>query len=303
MPVPDFQTLMLPTLRAANGGEVTMPQAREFVAAELGLTDKDVSEVLPSGRQTVIVNRVAWAKSYMERAGLLKSTRRGVFSLTEDGRALLDSNPARIDNTVLSNYSSFNEWRMKTQNVKSDASPMVDSKETETPEERLERDHETLDAALRGELLERLREGTPAFFEQVVIDILIAMGYGGGRAQMGKAIGKSGDGGIDGVINEDTLGLDAVYIQAKKYAEGNTIGAGDLRNFSGALDDVGTNKGVFVTTSSFSVGARDYAQRIPKRIILIDGDRLSQLMIQHNVGVRVKSVYEVKRLDEDYFVD
>lgn len=305
MPVPDYQTLMLPVLQAAEEGEISLSEVRDRVAVQLNLTEDDLAELLPSGRQTIFVNRTAWAKTYMEKAGLLESIRRGVYRLTQDGHDLLGAHPARIDNKVLSNYPKFQTWKDRNRSESPANSAVTDTEDdnSDTPEERLERDHAALDGAVRAELLDRLREASPAFFEQVVVDVLIAMGYGGGRAEMGKAIGRSGDGGIDGVINEDALGLEAVYVQAKKYAEGNTVGAGDLRNFSGALDDVGTTKGVFVTTSTFTAGAREYAARIPKRIVLIDGDVLAKLMVRHNVVFRTRAVYEIKRLDEDYFVE
>lgn len=301
MPVPDYQTLMRPVLEAAAEGEVSMPTVRERVAVSIGLSGAELEELLPSGRQRVFDNRVAWAKTYMEKAGLLESVRRGVYRLTDAGRALLSSEPERIDNTVLTRYPAFEAWRARGRAGR-DPVPNTDDG-NDTPEERLERDHAALDAAVRAELIDRLRASTPAFFEQVVVDVLIAMGYGGGRAEMGRAIGRSSDGGIDGVINEDALGLEAVYIQAKKYGEGVTVGAGDLRNFSGALDDVGTVKGVFVTTSTFTEGARQYAARIPKRIVLIDGEALSKLMVRTGVGVRTRAVYEIRRLDEDYFAE
>lgn len=306
MPVPDFQSLMLPVLKsAAAGDEVSNTEMREHVAAEVGLTDDDLDELLPSGRQTVFVNRTSWARLFMERAGLLETTKRGHFRITERGKELLAEKPERVDKRTLARYPEYTEWREKSNaayRARAAAGTQdEDDSDATTPEERLEADHAVLAAALQEDLLARLVAASPAFFERVIVDLLIAMGYGGGRAEMGRAIGKSGDNGIDGVVKEDALGLDAVYVQAKKYAKGNVVGSSDLRNFSGALDVEGTTKGLFVTTSSFSNSAREYVSRIAKRIILVDGQELTRLMLEHNVGVRTRAVYEIKRIDEDFF--
>ncbi len=304
MPVPDFQSLMLPALKAfAGGGEPSLSEVRERIAAAEELSAEDVREMLPSGRQAVFVNRVSWAVIYMERAGLLERVRRGVYRLTDEGERLLSGAPSRIDMNVLGEYPDFAEWSQRanapppSKDVTSDRNEEI----ADTPEEALNRAARQLSSALEADVLHRLRDAAPAFLERAVVDLLIAMGYGGGDAAMGRVTGRSGDGGIDGTIREDALGLDEVYLQAKRYGDDNTVGEGDLRNFAGAIDAAGTTKGVFVTTAEFTRAAKDYVARSPKRIVLIDGEELARLMVRHGVGVRTRLRYEVKRIDEDYF--
>ena len=239
----------------------------------------------------------------MERAGLLERVRRGVYTVTTEGGQLLSRAPARVDIRVLRKYSAYLMWSKKANTPSSGkvTTPMQPAGAEVTPEEALDRAVKQLRDALEVDVLDRVRKAAAAFLEQVVVDLLIAMGYGGGDAAMGQVTGRSGDGGIDGTIREDTLGLDEVCVQAKKYADGNTVGESDLRNFAGAIDAAGTTKGVFVTTSKFTRAAKRYVERSQKRIILIDGEELARLMVEHNVGVRRKSNYEIKRLDEDYF--
>jgi len=307
MPVPDYQSLILPVLRCAAEGVVTVADCLEKMAPALGLTEEDKAQLLPSGKQTVFANRTHWAKFYMTRAGLVEVTQRGHFRITERGRALLAENPPRIDNAFLERYPEFAEWMRRNREAQQGSAggqgqgAAIATSATATPEELMDSNHATLVNGLRNELLERVRQVTPAFFEQLIVDLLVAMGYGGGRAEMAARLGKPGDGGIDGVINEDALGLDVVYVQAKRYAAENQIGREAIQSFVGSLDAEGATKGVFVTTSSFSKPAREYVTRTSKRIVLIDGDELASLMIKHNVGVRVRNVYEVKRVDEDYF--
>lgn len=304
MAVPDFQSLMLPALRSLAGGEATpISEIRVRVADAEGLTPQDVQEMLPSGRQTVLTNRVSWAVLDMERAGLLERVRRGVYRLLPEGENLLSRNPSRIDLKLLEEYPSFVEWRRSSRKGTPGRETVEgqSDKTIETPDEVLDLAVEQLRSTLEAEVLHRVRNGPPAFLERVVVDLLIAMGYGGGDAAKGQVTGRSGDGGIDGTIREDALGLDEVYVQAKKYADGNTVGEGDLRNFAGAIDAAGTTKGVFVTTAGFTRASRDYVTRSPKRIVLIDGEELARLMVQHGIGVRLRAVHEVKRIDEDYF--
>ena len=304
MPIPDYQSLMLPVLKAlAGGAETPISAVRKNVAAAEGLTPDDVRELLPSGRQAVFMNRIAWAVAYMERADLLERVRRGVYRLTVEGERLLAQAPRRIDNKVLNNYPAYVEWSAK-KNVRSPnkhTAPAPPDDSADTPEEALDRAARQARRALEADVLDRVRKAAPEFLERVVVDLLIAMGYGGGDATMGRVTGRSGDGGIDGTIREDALGLDEVYLQAKKYAAGNTVGEGDLRNFAGAIDAANTTKGVFVTTASFTQAAKNYVARSPKRIVLIDGEELARLMVAHDVGVRIKIQYEIKRIDEDYF--
>ena len=296
---------MLPALKAfAGGGEPSLSEVRERIAAAEGLSTEDVREMLPSGRQAVLVNRVSWAVIYMERAGLLARVRRGVYRLTQEGERLLSRKPSRIDLNLLGEYPDFAEWSQRANDPLLPARMWRPSR-TKKSRTRRKKHWTALRSQLRGALeddvLHRVRDAAPTFLERVVVDLLIAMGYGGGDATMGRVTGRSGDGGIDGTIREDALGLDEVYVQAKKYAAGNAVGEGDLRNFAGAIDAAGTTKGVFVTTSGFTRAAKDYVARSPKRIVLIDGEELARLMVRHNVGARTRDRYEVKRIDEDYF--
>ena len=303
MPVPDFQSLMKPVLEAlSNGAATPISDVRARVAASEALAPGDLREVLPSGRQSVFDNRVGWAVTYMARAGLVERVRRGTYRLTEAGGKLLAQAPARIDKRTLQAIPVYAEWigSVRESPPGKGAVPVQAEESTDTPEEALERAARQLRVELEVEVLKRVLEAPPAFLERVVVDLLIAMGYGGGDAAMGQVTGRSGDGGIDGTIREDALGLDEVYIQAKKYTEG-TVGEGALRNFAGAIDAAGTTKGVFVTTASFTRAAREYVARSPKRIVLIDGKELARLMVKHNVGARTKASYEIKRIDEDYF--
>ena len=305
MPVPDFQSLMLPALEAlADRTETPVAEIRDRVAESVGLASEDLREMLPSGRQTVFSNRMSWAVRYMERAGLLKRVRWGVYRLMPAGERLLSRKPSRIDKNLLREYPDYYDrsWRAASPSSGKDATPgQSDDDVTETPQEALDRAVRQLSDALEAEVLHRVRNASPAFFEQVVVDLLIAMGYGGGDRAQGQVTGRSGDGGIDGTIREDALGLDEVYVQAKRYADGNTVGEGALRNFAGAIDAAGTTKGVFVTTAGFTRAARDYVTRSPKRIVLIDGEELARLMVRYGVGVRTRVRHEIKGIDEDYF--
>ena len=304
MPIPDFQSLMLPALKAlSDGAEKPIAEIRNHIAEAQGLTPEDMRELLPSGRQPVFVNRVSWALIHLSRAGLSERVRRSVWRLTTEGEKLLADVPPRIDMNYLRNYPAYVAWRTgkDTSPLSEDAALMPPDASANTPEEELERVVQQLCDELEADVLDRVREAPPAFLEQVVVDLLIAMGYGKGDAAMGRVTGRSGDGGIDGKIREDALGLDEVYVQAKKYADGNTVGEGEIRNFAGAIDAAGTTKGVFVTTSGFTSAAKDYVARSPKRIVLIDGEELARLMVVHSIGVRTRIRHEIKRIDEDYF--
>lgn len=305
MSVPDFQSLMLPVLKALSGGaETPVSEVRAHVVTSEGLTPEDVRELLPSGSQTVLVNRVAWAMVEVSHAGLVEKVRRGVYRLTAKGEQLLAQAPTRIDRKILRRYPDYGEWLTGKSTLPASGKAALAPSEDRsvTPEEELERAVGELRNKLEGEVLERVRKAEPVFLERVVVDLLRAMGYGKGDAAMGQVTGRSGDGGIDGKIREDALGLDEVYLQAKRYAADNTVGEGDLRNFAGAIDAAGTTKGVFVTTASFTKAAKAYVEKSPKRIILIDGEELARLMVEHNIGVRLKMPpYEIKRIDEDYF--
>jgi restriction system protein len=305
MPIPDYQTLMLPVLRLAAGGETRVPDVAERIADEFGLSQEERKQMLPSGRQRVLHNRVHWAKFYMSKAGLTASQRRGWFSASEAGRALLGRNPERIDVSELMKIPSFVEFYAGTKSDEVVAATenlgVRTPVEYITPEEQIDAAHLALQAVLRDELLQRILQNSPSFFEGVIVDLLVAMGYGGSHQNAATQLGGSGDGGVDGVINEDRLGLDRVYVQAKRYAKGNQIGRPDVQAFVGSLVGLGATKGVFVTTSTFSPQAADFVRHLSQRVILIDGKILSDLMIEHNVGVRASRTVEFKRLDEDFF--
>lgn len=304
MPAPPFQALMLPVLNAAKDGEISISDVRDRIAEKLGLTDEDVNELLPSGRQTYFVNRVSWARHFIEKALLVETTRRGHFRITQRGREVLEQNPAAINMEFLTRFPEYVAWREAGQ--AGDTGTATREEQTvsaSTPEENIETNYRDLIASVRADVLESLRDCSWQFFERLIVDLLLAMGYGGGRAEMGEAFTKGNDGGIDGVIKEDALGLDAIYIQAKKWDPKGSYKAGrpDLQKFVGSLDGNGATKGLFVCLSGFSNEAKDYIRTSSKRIILVDGEELANLMIRHNVGVRVRDVYELKGLDEDYF--
>lgn len=306
MAIPDYQTLLLPVLLVAAGGETRVPLAARHIADTLKLTDEERDERLPSGTQRLLHNRIHWAKFYLSKAGLIESPRRGVFIASLAGRALLATNPAGIDLENLKQYPAFVEFY----NTGSSASESIDQPATQmpiaasiTPEEQIDAAHAILFAALKADLLERILAQSPAFFERVIVELLVAMGYGGSHEDAARQLGKSGDGGIDGVIDEDRLGLDRIYVQAKRYALHVGVGRPEIQGFVGSLVGLGANKGVFVTTSSFSKQAIGYAQALLQRVILIDGSRLAHLMVEFDVGVRIGRTVEVKRLDEDFFSD
>jgi len=305
MPIPDYQTLMLPVLRLGAAGEISVRNAIQRLATDFNLTDEERTELLPSGKQAVFANRVQWAKTYLVKAGLLEATRRAHFTITDRGRAVLAQNPRRLDNAFLDQFPEFRQFRNATRPpVASEApeqNPAPSSLEAATPEERIEGASKEIEDNLQAELLDRVMRMSPTFFENVVVDLLLAMGYGGAGADSGQRIGRTGDGGVDGVINEDALGLDIVYIQAKRYASGNVVGVDKVREFSGSMEERGATKGVFVTTSHFAPAARAFAERVPKRLILIDGRELSKLLVRYGVGVRAVRTIELKKVDLDYF--
>ncbi|MGV8832049.1 MAG: restriction endonuclease [Devosia sp.] len=275
------------------------------MADELGLTQDEREQMLPSGRQRLLHNRIHWAKFYMSKAGLIASPARGRFIATEKGRALLAKTPEKIDVALLVRETEFREfYRNESSTAGTDggaSEPVRTVAASTTPEEQIDAAYASLTSALRDELLERILENSPAFFEQLIVDLLVAMGYGGSHKNAAAQLGRSGDGGVDGIINEDRLGLDRIYVQAKRYAPANQVGRPDVNGFVGSLVGLGASKGVFVTTSTFSQPARDYVKHLAQRIILIDGRELADLMIEHQVGVRGYRTVEFKRLDEDFF--
>lgn len=299
MPIPDFQTLMLPVLElAADGQEHSIREARERLAEKFTLTQAERAQLLPSGRQPLFDNRVAWAKSYLYQAGLLTAPRRAHFQISERGREVLREAPGRITIGYLERFPEFLEFRTKRGQPPGAPEP-TPGPEGETPEESLEAAYQRLRGALASELLSRVKGSSPQFFEQLVVEVLLRMGYGGSRKEAGEAIGRSGDEGIDGIINEDRLGLDVIYLQAKKW-EG-TVGRPELQKFVGALHGRRARKGVFITTGAFSSEAAEYVARIDPKVVLIDGRQLAELMIDFNVGITPVATYENKRIDSDYF--
>jgi len=309
MAVPDYQSLMLPVLRYAAETEQRVPDLADRIANDLRLSEEEREERLPSGRQRVLHNRVHWAKFYMSKAGLIDSPARGRFIASEAGRRFLASNPEKLDTQTLMQIPVFAEFYGRNGQSSGDTGgkpseePSSDlmAASSSTPEEQIGEAYRSLNAALRADLLDRIRENSPAFFEKLIVDLLVAMGYGGSHKNAAEQLGRSGDGGVDGVINEDRLGLDRIYVQAKRYAEGNTIKRPEVQGFVGSLVGLGATKGVFVTTSSFSKGAVEYAHNLTQRIILIDGTRLTGLMIEHGVGTRTQQTIHIQRLDEDFF--
>ena len=292
---------MLPLLRfAADGNEHSLREGIEGVAEKFGLTEAERKELLPSGQQPTFDNRVAWARTYLSKAVLLESPRRGYFRVTQRGREVLAKNPAEINVKFLEQFPEFIEFRAKRSEPKESAET-TEAENLQTPGELLESAYQKLREDLSAELLKTVKECSPAFFERLVIDVLVKMGYGGSRKEAGKAVGRSGDEGIDGIINEDRLGLDVIYIQAKRWQA--PVGRPEIQKFAGALQGHRANKGIFITTSVFTREAEDYVAKISSKIVLIGGEQLSQLMIDHNVGVALVTSYETKKIDSDYFIE
>ena len=304
MAIPDYQYLMLPVLLAASKGEVRISHVIEELAEQLKLTPEERSKLLPSGKQTIFSNRAHWAKSYLSKAHLIDITRRGHFKLAPRGQTLLESTPSSIDNKMLMQFEEFRQFRERSNQVDSGSGLIItppSEEEKQTPDEVMRLAHQQIDTALGQDLLDRIREAPPEFFERLIVNLLLSMGYGGSKEAAGRTLGRSGDDGVDGVIDQDPLGLDRVYIQAKRYGVGNTIGSGAIRDFFGSLDRHKAAKGLFVTTSAFSPSAKETADLLSKRIVLIDGSQLAKLMIRHNVGCRVEDTLYIKKLDEEFF--
>lgn len=300
MPIPDFQTLMRPLLELASDGKVhSLQSARERLADKFSLTDEERKALLPSGRQQVFVNRVAWAKVYLQHAGILDSPQRGYFTISDRGRKVLQDPPQRITIKYLERFPEFVEFRSTTKKQKEALPASTSEEEGQTPEEMLEAAHSRLRTDLVSELLSKVKKCSPEFFERLVVELLLAMGYGGSRKEAGEAIGAAGDEGIDGVINEDRLGLDTIYLQAKRWD--GTVGRPEIQKFVGALHGKRAKKGVFITTGVFSGEAAEYVRNIEPKVILIDGRQLAEFMIDFGVGVNSVTSYDVKRIDSDYF--
>lgn len=290
---------------ASSRVECTLDDAREHLRSQLGVSDEDLTELVPSGRQTKFDNRISWSRTYLTKAKLLRRTGRGRFEITDEGRRVSTTGPAVIDKRFLRSIPTFKEFSDAPNGEGIASTPDEAVAETDsdavTPEEGLELSFQRLRSALSDELLDRVVAASPAFFERLVVNLLVSMGYGGSRVDAGAAVGASSDGGIDGIIKEDRLGLDAIYVQAKRWTD-TVVTPRDLREFVGALEGKGAKKGVFITTSTFSRQAREYVDALrDKRVVLIDGRRLTDLMIDFDVGVSEAARYLVKRVDGDFF--
>lgn len=297
MAVPDFQSFFKPLLDlAADGKEHSVQEAREVIAKVMALPEADLKEPLPSGIQTKFENRVAWAKSYFIQAKVLESPRRSIFRITQRGMDLHKAGHKRIDIRILNQYPEFLEFHKAKSPKEEEQEPSK-----ETPEELLQKSYESIRGDLAGQIVQRIATNTPKFFERLVVDLMVAMGYGGSRTDAGKSIGGTGDEGIDGIIKEDRLGLDLVYLQAKRW-EG-TVGRPDVQKFVGALHGKRAKKGVFITTGKFSDEAKNYVETIDPKVILIDGRMLAELMIDHGLGTTTTATFQVKRIDSDYFTE
>jgi restriction system protein len=301
MPIPDYQTCMLPLLKFASDGKAhKLLEATAALSDQFHLTPEERGLLLPSGTQYIIANRVGWARTYLKKAGLLTDPKRAFFQITDRGQDLLKENPKEISSKFLRRYEEFNEFLQKF-STRTIEEQVVDHPAYSTPEEALEYGYQKLTENLSDELLEQIMSCPPSFFEKLVVELLVNMGYGGSLKEAASVVGKSGDAGIDGIIKEDKLGLDAIYIQAKRWD--SVVGRPEIQKFVGALDGQKARKGIFITTSSFTKDAIDYAKGTTVKVVLIDGSMLADLMMENNLGVTTTMTYEIKRVDTDYFAD
>jgi len=301
--IPGFQTIMLPYLQLlGDGKEYSNSHAEEALSKTFNLSDAERKQMLPSARGLLFYNRIAWALFHLKKALLIERVSRGAYKITQRGLDVLKEKPQRVDLPYLMRYPEFQEFRAKKSTDNGGKKEVIEEQEehsTETPEEILDGTYQSLQNILAKELLEKIQKSSPLFFEQVVIDLLLAMGYGGSRAEAASLTKQSGDEGIDGIIKEDRLGLDAIYVQAKRWQD--AVGRQVVQSFVGSLEGKRANKGVIITTSYFSKGAEEYVKQIGKKIVLIDGEKLADLMIEHNVGIIKAQTYEIKKVDADYF--
>ncbi len=300
--IPDYQSLMRPVLECARNKPRKISDVVEEISDRLELTEEERQKMLPSGKQTTIANRVHWARSYMKQAGLVRNIKRGWYELTDRGRTVVDDQFITLDSKYLEQFDEFQEFKSRGKET-GDETAEQENTETpaNTPDENLQAAHRKLEAALAANLLDYVRSASPMFFENLIVDLLIAMGYGGTSEDAGRALGQSGDNGVDGVIDQDPLGVDQIYLQAKRYGPANSVGPGDIRDFYGALSIKKATKGIFVTTSHFTGAAEQTAKDLGSRIVLIDGPQLAKLMIKYNIGCRDKDVLHIKQIDEGYF--
>ena len=300
--IPQYHTLMLPLLKVMeSGADMTTKQMRDAVAAHLELTAEALSQRLPSGTQTAFDNRMGWARTYLFKAGLIDRPRRATYAISQSGKQLLLNPPATIDTDFLRTYDQFKEFIGTGSNAREDLVPNNETDNDLTPEEQIERGVRQIQGELKDEVLDRVKQLPPEGFEQLVLQLLVGMGYGGSMADV-QGVARGADGGVDGVVNQDHLGLDRIYIQAKRW-EGS-VGRPVIQGFVGALAGVGASKGVIMTTSTFAQPAQEYVKTLTdRRIVLVDGKRLSELMVKHGIGVSTKQIFVVQRMDEDLFLE
>lgn len=302
MAIPKYEEIMLPLLKFSKDEKEHSKQEAVMNMKEVfNISDEDFSKLLPSGRQPIFDNRVAWAKSYMKQAGLVETTRRGYFKITKRGLEVLEKKPQLIDKDFLMQFSEFVNFVNKSKKETVEKQDISVESSNQTPEEIFENSYQDLVQDLANDLLENINKCSPAFFERLVVELLVKMGYGGSRKDAGQAIGRTRDEGIDGIIKEDKLGLDIIYIQAKRWQ--SSVGRPEIQKFAGALQGKRAKKGIFITTSNFSQDALDFVKNIDSKIILLDGDELSKLMIDCNVGVSTSATYDLKKIDSDYFIE
>ncbi|MGM7317562.1 restriction endonuclease [Idiomarina sp. ST10R2A5] len=301
MSIPDYQSILLPLLKMVSDEQThTLRSLYERLSDEFGLSHEERAELLPSGNQSIIENRIGWAKTYLKKAGLLEYPKRGHVQITQRGLKLLKRGYAELKARDLRQFDEFQEFTNQTSESNSDTNPAQEVASDEaTPTEAIEAAYQRLRAELASEIMSQIKDSSPIFFERLVVDLMIKMGYGGSRKEAGEATRPSADGGIDGIIREDRLGLDTIYLQAKRWD--NVVGRPEIQKFAGALQGERAKKGVFITTSSFSREAKEYVNNVDSKIVLIDGERLTGLMIDFGVGVSTRQVFEVKQLDSDYF--
>ncbi|MGI9345803.1 MAG: restriction endonuclease [Gammaproteobacteria bacterium] len=305
MAIPDFQKLLMPALKLSAQGEQRFGEAVRILSDQFQLTDEEKQQTVPNRKQSMVGNRVGWAITYLVKAGLVERPARGIFRITERGQQVLSDPPEKLTKQFLYQYYGHKaQQKSRTSSDESSEQSAETPESDETAAERISKAYQELTEALKDELLESVLRQPPEFFEELIVQLLLAMGYGGSREEAGQRVGQSGDGGIDGIISEDKLGLSMIYLQAKRYATHNQVGRPEIQQFSGSLMGQGANKGVFVTTSRFSPQAYEYIQTIPQQsIILIDGSRLTSLMIEYDVGVRLDQAILLKKIDEDFFPD
>ena len=300
--IPNYQYFMLPVLKSAEKGAVSISDVIDNIANDANVSEED-RKIKTSTGSTLLYSRVSWAKSYLVQAGLLEIVGRGLFKATPEGLSLLAKNPKEINNKTLEKYPSFNAFKKRSKKSKENTNNFDENSDLDelSPEEAIHQSLDSLNSSLANELISRILKANPTFFENLIIKLLVAMGYSNNTDEGWEHTGKTGDDGIDGVINQDVLGVDKIYIQAKRYADNHSVTAGDLRNFIGALDMCRAVKGVFVTTSSFTTDAKNTVKKASKNIVLIDGSQLTKLMIKYGVGCKTKETINIQKIDEDFF--